>query len=249
MRVMHAPQHVLSSVEHSAHSINAIQPDSVGFTELDVGLRSGVSTLRRILRNYRICVAPPASQHEQEIPIALRTGGVVGRSLNRFESTTTDRISPDLNSPHGLGNDRYVNVTTFRRPRYRVAHLATHTNAVIQDPRTGLLLHNARARVTETAMFFIETEVRRLQHAGHQIVVTGDLNYRSNLGPPWDYSPRALFRRLGLHHHEEGLDYLAWSPDLQLRRPVRVIQPNSRLNHSDHPWLVADLSYKGRRTT
>lgn len=253
MRFMHCPQHVGENLEHNAHAVNALHPDSVGFTELDSGAHSGVQTLRRILTQYRVCAAAPAAGHEQEVPIALRTRGFVSRVFTSYQSTESHRVSPDLPGP-GIGNDRHYTVVRLIRrglpgtSYWRGAHLATHTNAALQGPR-GNVLDNERTRVTEKAMREIEAKLHALIAEGRQVVVTGDFNYRTFHTPDfryWEYSPQMMFKRLHMKYHEEGLDYLAWTPGLKLHEPVRVIPASSQLNASDHPWLIADLRYSRR---
>lgn len=244
LRVMHCPQHMLTAVEHNAHSVNAIKPDTVGFTELDAGPSSGITTLRRVLSGYRVCTSPPGAGHSQEIPIALRNGSILGLVLNRYSSTEVHKISPDVPGP-GTGNDRYVTIVRFSRPFYRAAHVATHTNAAIQNRNTGALLNSERTRVTAKAMSLIEEQVHKLINEKRQVVITGDFNYRTHTTPGftlWEHSPQLTFRRLNMHFHEEGLDYVAWTPGLRLRRPVRVIPASTLINASDHPWLVAELT-------
>jgi hypothetical protein len=248
MHFMHCPQRELTAVEHNARSVNALNPDSVGFTELDNGPHSAISTLRRILYNYRVCAAPPGATHSQEVPIALRTRGSLTARLTRYQSTQSEQISPDVPGP-GVGNDRHYTVVRFRRPRFAAAHLATHTNAAIQGPR-GHVLDNERTKVTARAMREIESTIHALILEGREVVVTGDFNYRTHKTPGfvyWEFSPQAMFKRLHMKYHEEGLDYLAYTPGLRLHSPVRVIPVSSSLNQSDHPWLIADLRYRRTR--
>jgi hypothetical protein len=251
MRFMHCPQHELTQVEHNAHSVNALKPDSVGFSELDAGRMSGVPVLRRILSQYHVCSAAPAAGHEQEVPVALRIRGILPRIQNHVTDCFSRRISPDLGP--GIENDRHYTVLKFtrrfsRRGRaWTGAHLVTHTNAAIQSKTTGAPLRNARTAVTQHAMQEIEAAIWSLIMEGREVVVTGDFNYRTYHTKNfryWRYSPQRMFQRLNMNFHEEGLDYVAWTAGLHLTRPVRVIPTTSPLNGSDHPWLVAELRKK-----
>jgi len=237
MRIMHAPSHVNQHVDSELESIYKINPLSVGRTEMDPGRTSNVPAMRRILHGYSVHTAN-IGPHSQEVPIGLR----MDDDVTDVHSHVT-QLSQDLGK--GIGNDRYMTVVLFARKGSEYFHIQTHWNAGIQAKGTGAILNNDRVKAMEKAFHIMVHEASGLIAQGREGFISGDFNYRR---PPiaqlWDCSPQKLYSTLGMHYHEEGIDYIGWTKGMRQSAPVRVIARGTRINQSDHPWLVGHFVRK-----
>jgi hypothetical protein len=232
---MHAPQHVGHFIGHNLASVHRIRPRSVGFTEMDPGHKSPVPQMKHALPGYRICTDTHGQgPHSQEVPIAVRTG--------RHHQVLTHRVvslSPKVGRL-GVANDRWMTITEQQHWRLKLAHIALHLNAGIQDQHTGKMHPLKRTRVTEDAVRRVETAIGILTKRGFEVVVTGDWNWRDH-GVPWDSSPLAVAQRNHMHAYGNGLDWILWTRGLKQQGKVRVIPRETPENRADHPWLVIRL--------
>ena len=236
MKIMHCPQHMGQNLSRNLETVRELAPLSVGFTELDLGKTDLIGTLSAGLSGYQV-LAPDRSQHSREVPIALRSSVVT--QLERVELI---QLSHDIPGP-GTGNDRWMNIVRFRHQENPYFHVATHWNAAIQDRETGKMNDNPRVDAAVTASRLLLTEVTQLLEEGREGWVTGDFNYRVHNTPGfqlWEHSPQSCFTKLAMTWFEDGLDYMAWTAGLQLRKnsQVEILERGTDRNGSDHPWLV-----------
>lgn len=237
MKIMHCPQRMGENLTRNLATVRRLSPLSVGFTELDLGATDFAAALTKGLPDH-VILAPDRGQHSREVPIALRRAPVT--ILERVELV---RLSRDIPGP-GTGNDRWMNVVRFTHRGHPYFHVATHWNAAIQDRETGKMKQNARVDATVTASQLLLSEVGRLIAEGREGWVTADFNYRVHHVPGfrlWEHSPQTCFTELGMTWFAAGLDYLAWTSGLALRRGVETIAPGTDGNGSDHPWLVGSF--------
>lgn len=236
MRVLVAPQKVGTGMRAAFRSIARIRPRIVGLTELDLGLKSYIGTLSAELgKRYKV-LSKDLDQHSQEIPACVRVG-----LFTKVLSFRLVPLSPNVGTL-GVGNDRWLAVVKFRRFSKTYVWLHTHTDARIQNLKTGDMLDNERVRVTAKAFQTIESLLSAAladPDVGGRVLLTGDLNM---LPVPrareWEHSPQAIFRRCGMTYRNTRVIYLAWGPGLSLDGQVETIPAHTARNPSDHGWLL-----------
>lgn len=247
MKFISASQHEAQNMLHNSQSLASLHPTSVGFTEQDLGNRTGIPLIREGMPKYHVYTNPDApGAHAQEVPIALRRA----RSIN-YTDHHTYLLSADVAGP-GTGNDRHATVVKFRRGTVasrKIAHIQVHLNAAIQDRETGKMHRLERTTVTEKAVDKLRSIVQRLIQDGYEVIITGDFNWREtmrngNTAPPWDHSPLALAEDLGMRHYSNGLDWILWTKGFVKVGPVKVYPPATKFNKADHPWLAIRLVLK-----
>lgn len=236
MKIMHCPQRMGANLALNLETVREIAPLSVGFTELDLGQSDFTDELAAALTTYQV-LAPDRGQHSREVPIALRRS-----PKTQLDGVELVQLSADLPGP-GIGNDRWMNVVRFQHRGDPYFHIATHWNAALQNRMTGRVLEGPRVRATETASRLLLTAVSQLREEGREGWVTGDFNYRVHHTPGfqlWEHSPQTVFTKINMAWFADGLDYLAWTPGLRLRKnhPIQVLKRDTENNRSDHPWLV-----------
>lgn len=245
MKIGHFPQHVGHFIEHNLRSTKTLNVRSGGYTEMDPGPFSYVPAMRRILAPATIFTDSDKDKdpgkHSQEVPIAGRTS-----RRHKVTNSRTVMLSPDLGV--GIHNDRHMTIVEwqvgFLRKR-RWAHIATHLNAGIQNPDTGLMHQNTAVLVTEEAVIAIEDEIDSLVNRGFEVVLSGDFNWRVHEGvTPWKYSPISVAARHHMKIYSNGLDHILWTRGLRQMKVPAVYSRNTDFNMSDHPWTVLTLAFK-----
>lgn len=235
MKIMVAPQKVGVGIPHNLATIKRLQPLVVAFTEMDLGERTFIPHIRTALGPTYEVLSSDVGVHSEEIPVAVRTGPE--SEVLHFKVTA---ISPNVGED-GVGNDRYLAVVRFRHRGHTYVVMHTHTDAVIQNLHTGLLLDNPRVEVTAQAMQTIEDEAAAVL-ADPDVTglwVMGDFNYLPvDPSIQWKHSPQAIFDRLGMQRVNNRVIHLAWSQGISERREVTQIMAHTAENASDHAWLV-----------
>ena len=235
MKVMHAPQHIGEHLETNLRGVGRLRPLVAGFTELDPGKRSVMPTVRRCLRAYSVCT-DQVGPHSEEVAVAVRRS-----PFTKIQSVEVIQLARKVGEK-GIGNDRYMTVVRYKRWSHQYAHVATHWMAALQDRATGnvSVAGNRRAAAMVGAAEKLEGKIRELIDEGREVFVTGDFNYRIHSGAQfhlWDYSPEAIFNRLGMPFRGVGLDWMAWTPGMRLI-DFKVLPKGKAPNLSDHPWLI-----------
>lgn len=239
LRFAHCPQHIGQQTTANGVGIRSLNPFSAGLTEMDHGPTTSIPKMKKALGvRYRVH-SVDKGQHSQENCLVTRR-----RPLWVVASTQVVQVSKDLGP--GIANDRWMIVQKRRRNggnRRKVAHIATHWNAAIQDRNSGIRFDHRRAIAMDAAGRILESTIRSLKDEGYQVVVTGDFNYRVKGGSDnWKYAPENIFHRQNMRVVRDGLDYLAYTKGLKAEN-TRVIKAGHGPNHSDHPWIVADLRW------
>lgn len=168
---------------------------------------------------------------EQDVPV------VISRKLN-VQKVWTRRISK-RSQKENIGMPRNATAIRFRKEKEVYTFINVHTNAAVQNRKTGQPLSTRIRRVAEfvAGMIILEAMIRNAKRKGHVIVV-GDLNYRTVKSGVWKFSPQAVFKRTKMEFKAHGIDYIAWTRGLNMRN-FEVIGTNK--TGSDHPWLTADI--------
>lgn len=108
--------------------------------------------------------------------------------------------------------ERWGTVVTYDHPQGAVTHINIHPSPVFAGPLKW-------RKVMDWGM----KKVRSGRAAGNHVVLTGDLQTKA---------VRPMLTGAGLSVWNNGVDWIAWSADLQLVG-VRTIQ----VDGLDHPWL------------
>ncbi|MGC4111480.1 MAG: hypothetical protein QM747_13870 [Nocardioides sp.] len=238
MKIVVAPQKVGVGLRTNLATLKSELPLVVGFTEMDLGKKSFVGMVKSTLGSAYTVISEDVGAHSEEIPVAIRTGLLT--KVSRFQVLP---ISPDVGTK-GTGNDRYLVVVRFRHKLRTYVLMHTHTDAVIQNQRTGKLLDNERVEPTAKAMALIESKAKEVldDPAIAGLVIMGDFNYlQVDDDIAWEHSPQKTFTRLGMTWDRNRVVYLAWSPGLAPKKPTETIAAHSTRNASDHAWLIGHL--------
>lgn len=240
MRVLHAPQHMFEALEENLATIRRMRPTIAVLTEQDAGRRDSVARVRALVGDrYQVCAAPADSSHSRELIVLLRKAP--GR---RVEFVDVAQLSPDLGP--GIANDRHmVTVRWSGRLIGKVAHVATHWNAAIQNA-DGTLKEEPRAQhMDKTAAPELESLLEQLAAEGRRVTGDADFNWKDAHDRPrareWTNAPARLLERAGYRFRSVGLDWVWWSAGLRLKR-FTVIPAGTGGNHADHPWLHAHFT-------
>jgi hypothetical protein len=143
----------------------------------------------------------------------------------------------DASTPRKIAPERWISWAAYEHPLGRILHVALHPNAMV----AGAWDTDRAAKYREQMQALVALiESKKAKLAIAHVAVTGDLNYRLS-DPAHRDSPRWVFEQLGMSYRAEGLDWIAWSSELQVTQ-WRVIPP--RENGQDHPWLLAHLTPK-----
>lgn len=237
MKIMVAPQKVGTALPHNMMSIKRMGLRAVGLTEMDLGARTGIPVVRRILGKNWFISSNDRGQHSQEIPTAVRTG-----MFCHVLHHKTVALSPNVGTA-GVGNDRWLNITYFKRFRKTYVIFMVHTDAVVQSHQTYHMLDNHRTRVTERAMKIIEEEAYHVLHEPDVtgLFILGDFNIIPiGEGKSVSWGPHMMFERLHMRYDNSRVVYLAWA-GVKLNGVVNEIPAHSDSNWSDHGWLVGDF--------
>lgn len=168
-----------------------------------------------------------------DVPVVYPKGLDVLRSWARQISKRAQKKN--------IGMPRAATAVRFKKNGKTYTFINTHTNAGIRGKNPNRLhLPVKIKRVAEfvAGMIVLETMIRNAQRRGDYVILVGDLNYRVEKKGVWKFSPQGLFQRTKLKFHSAGLDYIAYSRNLEISNINEI--PASRTG-SDHPWLVADL--------
>ena len=193
------------------------------------------NAIRDALKNdYRVYVGGNTIQ-EQDSPILIHKKFKVKKFWNRQISKRAQ--------VKNIGMPRTASVIRFDNNDKKWCVINTHTNAAVQNRNTGAPLSTKIKRVAEyvAGMIVLETMIRNALRRDDFVVVTGDLNYRVVKTGVWKFSPQGLFSRTKLKFVNRGLDYVAYSSNLEVDN-LKVIPPVK--GGHDHPWLIVDLEAK-----
>lgn len=238
MRFGHFPQHIGLNTEWNMHAIKTTKVRSGGMSEMDFGAHSNIALAKRVLSPEYLVLSDDLGQHSEEVPVILRRDRRV-----RNHQVKVYQLS-DVVGDGGIGNDRWMTVATWEGLLGRKwFHAATHWAAAIQAADgTVHPTANHRAHAMIGASRKMETEIGKLIGNGYQGCVTGDFNYRlPQHVPDWHYGPNQLFERLGMRRFSDGLDWMGWTKGVK-KRSIKVYQPGTKFNRSDHPWFVGTFS-------
>lgn len=141
--------------------------------------------------------------------------------------------------PVKIAPERWITWAIYDHPLGRVAHYAAHPNAAVASAWDSDRAAKYRQQMQALAQLVEDNRTR--YHVDHD-VISGDLNYHEG-DPVRDWTPKDLFKRLGMTYWCEHLDWIAWTEGLRLDRK-RIIGTHE--NGQDHPWLLATLNRKGK---
>lgn len=204
-------------------AIRAAHTDSFGINE-------GNNILGRLrgVPGYRVTVSN-APGRPRETPILTKDSHY---PLGDLTLRVCEAAEPTKWAP-----ERWATATMYEHPLGPVAHINVHLNAVVTDvprnlPRVQAYVHSA---------INLKRTVQWLQGQGYIVVVTGDVNMSRDNAKDREWAPQTLLGNAGLTVHTHGVEVIAYTRHLDLRR-VDVI-PRSQTG-SDHPFIVATFRDK-----
>lgn len=212
-----------------AEQLRSLGVDVAGIQE---GHSGNAYAIRDALKNdYHVFIGGKAIE-QLDTPVLLSKNFKAKKSWTRLISKRSQK--------ENIGMPRTATAVRFEANGKKWCIINTHTNAAVQNRNTLAPLSTKIRRVAEyvAGMIVLETMIRNALRRDDFVVVTGDLNFRTVKTGVWKFSPQALFSRTGLKFVNRGLDYLAYSPNLEVDN-LKVIEPVK--GGHDHPWLIVDL--------
>lgn len=204
---------------------NRRRPDVVAGQEL-YQIADRLGDLFPSWRSYVMDGAEDQRRGAKDNPILVRKGltQLGQQCIKAADASTPDRLAPD----------RFIYVEAFMHDVGPTAVINIHPHAATMG--------HARAvdRANETAKFVatLKETIRFWRNAGFHAVVVGDANWKPSAESPDWQDIVEMFRQLGMDWRFRGIDCVAWTKGLRLKR-LRVF--SRRRVKSDHPGLLADF--------
>lgn len=144
------------------------------------------------------------------------------------------QVSEQVNASLRVAPDRWITVSCFEHGVGPVAHVNIHPNAAVK----GLSMKNDRVAEYDEFMRSLNRLISFLKAEGFHVVVTGDYNLARS-GKTGALTPYQVFDGHGMRVKTIGIDGIAWTTGLTLRRFHKI--PKKRLR-SDHNGFTATFN-------
>lgn len=218
--------------ERDAKKLASYNVDVAGIQE---GHSGNVGAIKRTINDkYRTIVGGVAIEKQDSAVVINRKHHILKWWVRQISKRS---------QAENIGMPRTATAVRFKSEKKVWTVINTHTNAAVQNRTTGEPLPLRIRRVAEfvAGMIILEAMIRKAKKDSNYVVLTGDLNYRVRQAgkPVWKFSPEDLFRRTKMDFFNQGLDYIAWSRNLEKKGPANVIDASE--HGGDHPWIIVDL--------
>ena len=229
-RVVHAPCHAPSLQRKHIRRALALGADSVAFSESY--WRQKYLATRPRWRRFTGS-SKKRDSYGRHRPVARDVTILVRRKHKIIDHGSFKAASQS--TPLKIAPERWIVWVIYRvggHNGFPVLHVALHPHAAVQGAWGTKRAAQYRREMRKLVAL---VRLQRIKHPGLRVTVTGDLNYHPT-GPVRPWSPKDVFAKLGLSYTANGLDWIAWSTDLDTVGAARAIPP--RDNGQDHDWLV-----------